>query len=93
MGSTHVKTAFFKLYLAAAYSMFSYINLNTIGKFVQVVVWKRVMEINEELASRCLNVSVISINLFLGLLCHPEYKQYAIISVFSDKMGDVFFST
>ena len=66
--------------------MFTFINLNTIIKFVQVCVWKRVMEINEELASRCLNISVICVNLFLGLMCHPEYKQYAIISVFGNKL-------
>ena len=89
MGPTQFQTAFFKMYIGSIYAMLMYVDVIAIIRFFQVCVWKRVIEINEDLAGRCLNVSVIGINVFLGLLCHPEYKQYTIISVFSDKMVEM----
>ena len=89
MGPTQLKTAFFKMYIGNIYAVLMYTDVIAIIRFVQVCVWKRVMEINEDLAEKCLNKSVIGVNLFLGLLCHPEYKQYAIISVFSGKMAEM----
>ena len=77
------------MYIGNIYAMLMYADIMAIIRFVQVCVWKRVMEINEDLAEKCLNKSVIGINLFLGLLCHPEYKQYAIISVFSGKLAEM----
>ena len=64
--------------------MLMYVDIIAIIRFLQVCVWKRVIEINEELASRCLNRSLIAINLCLGLLCRPDYNIHAIMSVFSD---------
>ena len=86
IGSATIKVGLFKIYFGFLLAGFWFANLVALLRFMQVCVWKRVMEINEDLASRCLNLSVICMNLFLGLMCHPEYKQYAIISVFGNKL-------
>ena len=72
------------MYIGSTYAMFTYANLSTIIRFVQVVVWKRVMEIDEELASAVINRSVVGVCFLLGCLCHPEFKLYGIISVLSN---------
>ena len=69
--STTLKTLIFKLYFGAAFATFTFANLTSIIRFVQVVIWKRVMEINEELASAVINRSVVIVCLSVGLLCHP----------------------
>ena len=38
------------------------------------------MEVNEDLAARCINRTVFAMSIVLGLLCHPEYKLYGILS-------------
>ena len=83
MGPTQLKTALVKTYLGSIYAMLMYIDVIAIIRFLQVCVWKRVMEINEELTSRCLNRSLIGINFFLGMLCHPDYKIHTFIFMFS----------
>ena len=65
-------------------AIFLLANTVTFIRFVQVIIWKQVMEINEDLAARCMNRSVVAVSLFLGLLCHPEYKMFGIISVFEE---------
>ena len=84
LGSAVFQATFFKMYIGSTYAMFTYANLSTIIRFVQVVVWKRVMEIDEELASAVINRSVVGVCFLLGCLCHPEFKLYGIISVLSN---------
>ena len=84
LGSAAFQATFFKMYIGSTYAMFTYANLSTIIRFVQVVVWKRVMEIDEELASAVINRSVVGVGFLLGCLCHPEFKLYGIISVLSN---------
>ena len=94
--STAFKTLLFKLYFGAAFATFTFANLTSIIRFVQVVIWKRVMEINEELASAVINRSVAIVCLSVGLLCHPGVLNYPIfISIFSEKFSpkvSMFFS-
>ena len=70
-------------------AIFLLANTVTFIRFVQVIIWKQVMEINEDLAARCMNRTVIGMSLILGLLCHPEYKLYGIISVFEESGAEM----
>ena len=47
------------------------------------------MEINEDLASRCINRTVVLISFVLGCLCHTEYKLYCIISGFEGSEAEM----
>ena len=80
--STKLKTLIFKLYFGAAFATFTFANLTSIIRFVQVVIWKRVMEINEELASAVINRSVAIVCLSVGLLCHPGVTNNLIFMPF-----------
>ena len=62
------------------------IELVTRTGFVQVVIWKRVMEINEELASAVINRSVAIVCLSVGLLCHPGVLNYPTYIPFQQKL-------
>ena len=84
--STAFKTLLFKLYFGAAFATFTFANLTSIIRFVQVVIWKRVMEINEELASAVINRSVAIVCLSVGLLCHPGVLSYPIYIPFQRKV-------
>ena len=79
----------FKFYIGSLFAAMFYANTVTFVRFAQVVVWKRVMEINEDLASRCINRTVVLISFFLGCLCHPEYKLYCIMSVFEGSEAEM----
>ena len=61
-------------------------------RYLQVVVWKRVKEINENLIDRATSVSVILITQALGLLCNPEYKLLVAVSTFSKQPASAPFS-
>ena len=81
VGPPAFQTMFFKIYIGCTYAMFWFGNAVTLTGFLQAVIWKRVMEINEELASAIVTRSIIVVCFSLGLLCHPEYKLFAVISV------------
>ena len=66
--------------MSCLFSTYLFANIVTSIRFVQVVVWKKVMEIDEDLAACCINRTVFGMSIILGLLCHPEYKLYGIIS-------------
>ena len=72
---------FFKAYFGFTFAMFWFGHAVTFTRFLQAVVWKRVMEVNEELTSAVVERSIILICVSLGLICHPEYKLFAVISV------------
>ena len=78
-----VTTFFFKQFVAFLFAAFWFANLITLMRFLQVVVWKRVKEINENIIDRATSVSVILITQALGLLCNPEYKLLVAVSTFS----------
>ena len=83
MGATSLKELAFKVYVVWTCSMYWFVNLTTLLRFLQVVVWKRVVEINEDLVTRAINMSVALICITLGGLCHGDYKQYIAMSIFS----------
>ena len=58
-------------------------NIITLVRFLQAVVWKRVMEINEDLVSKVVNISVVLVCGALALMSNPKFKLYAVISAFS----------
>ena len=68
--------------MGCLFATYLFANIVTSIRFVQVVVWKKVMDIDEDLAACCINRTVFGMTLLLGALCHPEYKLYGIISVF-----------
>ena len=70
----------FKEYFGSLLACFLFANTVTLIRFVQVIIWKKVMEVNEDLAARCINRTVFAMSIVLGLLCHPEYKLYGILS-------------
>ena len=47
------------------------------------------MEINEDLAARCINRTIFGMSIVLGFLCHPEYKLYGILSVFEGSEAEM----
>ena len=64
-------------------------NTITLIRFFQVIIWKKVMEINEDLAARCINRTIFGMSIVLGFLCHPEYKLYGILSVFEGSEAEM----
>ena len=77
------------MWMGSSTGLFLFGNTVTLMRFIQVIIWKRVMEINEDLASRCINRTVVLISFFLGCLCHPEYKLYCIMSVFEGSEAEM----
>ena len=75
--------------MGSTFAAFMFANNVTLIRFAQVIVWKRVMEINEDLASNCINRAVIGIGFMLGCLCHPEYKLFGIMSVFEGSEAEM----
>ena len=75
--------------IAASYAMFWFGNTVTLVRFLQAVVWRRVMEINEDLASRMVNRSVILACAMLGLFCNPEFKLHATISILQGRQVEM----
>ena len=88
-----LKVAMFKFYIGSLFAAMFYANTVTFVRFAQVVVWKRVMEINEDLASRAINRVVLIMAYSLGWLCHPEYKFYTIVSVFQGYPAEMHLSS
>ena len=84
-----MKVLLFKTYMGSTFAAFLFANNVTLIRFAQVIVWKRVMEINEDLASSCINRTVIGIGFMLGCLCHPEYKLFGIMSVFEGSEAEM----
>ena len=82
IGSEAVATAFFKEFVANLFAAFWFGNLVTLLRFLQVVVWKRVKEINEPLADWVISISVVLISQTLGWLCNPEYKLFVALAIF-----------
>ena len=70
------------MYFGCLMMIILFANTVTLIRFVQVVIWKKVMEINEELAARCINRTMVGMTICLIFTIHPEYKLYGIISVF-----------
>ena len=89
MGPPVFQVFFFKMYIGSTYAMFWFGNIWTLTRFVQAVIWKRVMELNEDLISAVVNRSIILVCVCLGLLCHPEYKLFGIISVLKKTSVDM----
>ena len=87
-----LKVAMFKFYIGTWFALMFYANTVTFVRFSQVVVWKRVMEINENLACRAINRAVIIMGYSLGWLCHPEFKFYGIMSVIQGYQADMHLS-
>ena len=75
----------FKINIATSYAMFWFVNAVTLIRFVQAVIWRRVMEINEELASTMVNRAVFVACATLGIFCHPEFKLHGTISIMQGK--------
>ena len=61
--------------------MFWFGNIVTLLRFLQAVVWRRVMEINEDLASTMINRSVILACAVLALFSNPEFKTFGTMSI------------
>ena len=80
VGSPDVPALIFKVYIGSLFTTFWFGNLVTTLRFLQVCVWKRVMEINEDLLSKATTLSVLLVCGMQGCLCNPEYKLYAAIS-------------
>ena len=53
-------------------------------RLLQVVIWKRVVEINEDLISKVTKRTFFVLWLSLAMMCHPEDKVFGAISVFKD---------
>ena len=51
-------------------------------RLLQVVIWKRVVEINENLISKVTKRTFFVLWLSLAMMCHPEDKVFGAISVF-----------
>ena len=51
-------------------------------RILQVVIWKRVVEINEDLISTAFKRIFFLMWLSLAMMCHPEDKLFGAISVF-----------
>ena len=60
IGSAFIKVSFFKMYFGFLFAGFWFTNLVTLLRFMQVCVWKRVVEINEDLGFRIASLSVFS---------------------------------
>lgn len=88
IGSEFLKKALFKQFVANLFAGFWFGNLITLLRYLQVVVWKRVKEIDEEITDRATSVSVILISQTLGWLCNPEYKLLVALSIFSKHRAD-----
>ena len=84
-----MKVWLFKTYIGNAMAILLFANTNTLIRFFQVIIWKKVMEINEDLAARCINRTIFGMSIVLGFLCHPEYKLYGILSVFEGSEGEM----
>ena len=85
----HLRNSFFNSNAKFSFSLLGkFIFLSTVWLFLQVVVWKRVMEINEELASTCINRALLCMGLSLTWLCHPEPKTLAVMAVFGESHSD-----
>ena len=61
------RTFMFKLYMGSSIMPMSFININTLLRFLQVMIWKRVKEINEELAMRGIFGSTVLICAGIGV--------------------------
>ena len=83
IGTPLVPVLLFKLYRGSFLTVFWFMNIITLVRFLQAVVWKRVMEINEELVSKAVNISVVLVCGALALMSNLKYKLYAVISAFS----------
>ena len=75
--------------VGSSYAMFWYLQAVMFLRILQVVIWKRVMEINEDLVSSVTSRSIFTIWICLTVLCHPEDKLYGVISVFKDQRVQV----
>ena len=84
-----MKVWLFKTYIGNAMAILLFANTNTLIRFFQVIIWKKVMEINEDLAARCINRTIFGMSIVLGFLCHPEYKLYGILSVFEGSEAEM----
>ena len=60
IGSASIKVSLFKIYFGFLFAGFWFANLVALLRFMQVCVWKRVVEINEELGFRIASISVFS---------------------------------
>ena len=80
VGPTYYKTWFFKLYFGSLFSVFWFATLVAVLRFLQVCVWKRVKEFNEELLSRMISLSMMAVCGLQGALTNPEFKLFAIVS-------------
>ena len=84
-----MKAWLFKIYFGNALAILLFANTFTLIRFFQVIIWKKVMEINEDLAARCINRTIFGMSIVLGFLCHPEYKLYGILSVFEGSEAEM----
>ena len=84
-----LKAWLFKIYIGNVMAIFLYANMVTLIRFFQVIIWKKVMEVNEDLAACCINRTVFGMSIVLGFLCHPEYKLYGILSVFEGSEAEM----
>ena len=84
-----MKAWLFKIYIGNALAILLFANTFTLIRFFQVIIWKKVMEINEDLAARCINRTIFGMSIVLGFLCHPEYKLYGIISAFEGSEAEM----
>ena len=60
IGSASMKVSLFKIYFGFLLAGFWFANLVALLRFMQVCVWKRVVEINEDLGFRIASLSVFS---------------------------------
>ena len=84
-----LKAWLFKIYIGNVMAIFLFANMVTLIRFFQVIIWKKVMEVNEDLAACCINRTVFGMSTALGFLCHPEYKFYGILSVFESSEAEM----
>ena len=80
IGPPSLQAAAFRVYISLVFAIFWLANAVTALRFLQVCVWKRVKEFNEDLLHRAITRVVLLVCGVQGCLCNPEYKLFAAIS-------------
>ena len=83
VGLTFLKVATAKASFTCYLAAFWFINLVNILRFMQVVVWKRVVEINEDLVNFGVIISMALICFTIGWLVALTKRFYLHLSTFS----------
>ena len=84
MGPAWLQAFLYKVFFASIFGFLWYLEVVMLLRLLQVVVWKRVMEVNEELISRIVDRIVVLMWISVTVTTHPEDKMFGAISVFKN---------